>query len=120
MASSSFVKKDDSSLMAHLCRSRSPCSVSRTFATFLGVTQLQISSSVTGPELWRTGAGDLIGLMTGLIGLMTGLIGLMTSCSLLRVSKSIVVRSTADSSMAMFSPADRVLSGLALVLDYKI
>lgn len=91
--------------MAHLWRCFSPSRASRTLGTFLGVTQLLMSSSVTepaGPGLLEAGCCD------GTFG-MTGLIGCRTSCSLLRVSVSIVCKST-DSSMHPPTDAEVSLS----------
>ena len=70
VARSFFVKKNGSSLMAHLCRSCPCCSTSRTLGTFRGVTQLRISSSVIEPDFSGTGEhgfGAKYGT-TGLIG----------------------------------------------------
>ena len=91
--------------MAHLWRCFSPSRVSRTLGTFLGVTQLLMSSSVTGPA----GPGLLeAGCCDGTFW-MTGLIGCRTSCSLLRISVLIVCKS-ADSSMNPPAHGDVLLS----------
>ena len=73
-ASSSFEKKYGSSLTAHLWRWFSSSRVWRTLGTFLGVTQLLMSSSVTGP----TGPGLLGAGCCGGTFEMTGLTGCRT------------------------------------------
>ena len=90
---SSLSKKYGKSLTAHLCLSTSLSRAAWTPCTFLGVTQLRITSSPTGSSELSTSlsvarGGDGVDGVKGLVSVLVS-----TSLNLEKVSTSIVGRS---------------------------